>query len=323
MSSASSNGQIAVNNKLLEGVSPKAEMPTYILNTLGLSTAEVEESIESVGLLQAMAPVFRVVLATDQPVFGAARPFGWPVEHFLAHEHWERTAGPERRGKYTIERLQIAKSHYQNATVLNAARQSSFAGSIAALIGCSDLMEVAHSLSGQGSSARPGTAHWSTIERELRTTGTTLVEGAEGRAEISCIGPIQDSIFIDGRPSSNGTNARRRETPSWVCSIVIEFDTESSLAFESHLYATIAHELGGNLAIAQPWRREGLLSEQSLHWIDLGVHGADLDLRIRPEFLETYKVLAGSDRLDWNHARKYAAIRRLSRTFSSRKAVGG
>lgn len=322
MTPTTARGRIAVNNSLLEGVSLKAEMPTYILNTLGLSASEVEVTIDSVGLLQAMAPVFRIVLATDQSVFGSARSIGWPVEHFLPAEHRSGTADSERQNGYVKQRFKIAEAHYRDATLLRAGEASQFVESIANMIGRADLAEIANSFAPKQPEVAPNGAYWPAVEQSLAARGAATFDGAEGSARLSCTDPIQEAVFVSAHKSGAIQAVRGSGIPDWACVIRVEFDSDSSLAFEAHLYAALARSFGGRLTVVRPWRNRSLLSGPTLRWVDLGLHEIGAELHVQPEFAEAYEILAGSARFDWDQARRYAAIRRISRGFSNRERIG-
>ena len=106
-----------------------------------------------------------------------------------------------------------------------------------------------------------------------------------------------------------------------MSSIEVECHPDSSLAFESHVYASLSRVLGDKLAIVHPWHRLSLLSDDAFHWVDLGIKGTASGLRVLGEFLEMYEILTSSARLDWNQARRNAAARRLSRTASRRRGA--
>ncbi len=296
-------------------------MPTILLHIHGLPPLRVEAEAAGVGILQSVSPTFRIVLFTEFPVFQSVRRFSWPVEHVPPPEHQARIAGVTAHARYVEQRIELAQRHYRNVTVVHVDGASSAVDQIAEVIGRPELAALAHTLAVTDLSKDPGDSRWDVVLEGLRTAEAGRFTSAEGGAHISCAGPLRGAVLITGTlvGDSVGDNW---EKPSWLSSIVVEFDADSSFAFESHVYASLSRLLGGDLAVVHPWRRSAVLSEDALHWVDLALEASTPGFRVLEEFLEMYELLTGSAMLDWNQARRYGAVRRLSRTASRRRVAG-
>lgn len=319
MSSRNSSGRVAVMNGPLDGIDLDVEMPTYILNILGLTAGELEAEIERVGYLQTLAPMFRVVLLTDRPVFSLARKYEWPVEHIVPQEHQSRLSHPDRTKRYVDQRIRIAESHYRNARVLTARSSSSLAEMITNLLGLPELGNIVDALS----ATVEATSHVYNDPKlafaALRSTLQVEVVGAEGSALITRQGTMTSFVLVDAQAANRAHVGP--DAPGWVSRIIVDVDEASSVAFEGYLYSAIAQLVGKSLTVVVPWRAAAVLGSDVLHWVDLCLDVDIEHLVVRPEYLDAYRVLAGSAEFGWFAARDYALIRRVSRTASKRRSV--
>lgn len=318
MSKQNPCGRITVANRQLDGISSDVSMPTYILNTLDLAADELESEIERVGYLQALAPIFRVVLLTDRPAFGLVRKFQWPVEHIVPQAHQLRLSHPDRTRRYIGQRIRIAESHYSRARTLTAGA-SSLAGSIADLLDLPELMKIVDKLSIPVKRKLNAYSDPRLAFAALRSTPHVEFSTAEGTALITCEGPLQSSVLVDAQ--AKGHSHGDRTTPDWVSRIVVEFDTESSVPFEGYLYSTIARHIGSDLTVVVPHRTKAVQGADVLQWVDLSLCADRNRMVVLPEFLPAYQVLSGSSEFEWRAARDYALIRRVSRAASKSKSM--
>ncbi|WP_145998089.1 hypothetical protein [Brevibacterium antiquum] len=319
MSGQNPSGRITVANRQLDGISSDVGMPTYILNTLDLAADELESEIERVGYLQTLAPIFRVVLLTDRPVFSLVRKYQWPVEHIVPQVHQLRLSHPDRTRRYIGQRIRIAESHYRLARTLTARASSSLAGLIGDLLDLPELVKIVDGLAipvkGQPNAYNDPRLAFAA----LRSTPHVEFSTAEGTALITCEGPLRSFVLVDAQAS--GQSHGDHSTPDWVSKIVVEVDAESSVSFEAYLYSAIAQHIGSDLTVVVPHRAEAVRGADVLHWVDLCLCGDKNRLVVRPEYLTAYQVLAGSSEFEWHAARDYALIRRVSRAASKSKSV--
>lgn len=314
MSAASPKARIAVGNMLVDGVARRDAMPTFVLNALGLSVARCTAEIEEVAYLQAVAPVFRVVLLTDLPLFSMVRPLGWPVEHFVSEEHRERTMSEPRAERYVEQRIQLAREHYLDTRVVTPLELATFASEIAVAIGHPQLASVTRAFATSRNLDDAVGSGGATLEESLRSTGAALLATAEGSVRITSDQDERNAVLIVGSSGS----AAAASAPDWVRTVHASFAPNSSLAFESYVYALLARRLGTRLTVAEAWRPEAMLSEQTLHDVDLAVQSRGGGFVVASAYLEGYMALTGSNALVWEQARTYAAVRRISKHFSGR-----
>lgn len=322
MSSTSSRGSISVANTLTEGISPDIAMPTFLPVALGLTEHALEIEIQALANLQNIAPVFRVVLLTDLPAFPAVRALGWPIEHVLAVEHRARTMNGTRRNHYLDERLRIARMHYRDLIVIDHSERHSFAEAVAASINRPDLGTLAVSLNAIEPKPNIEHSHWPSAIAALRTTGCARFIASEGSVNLT--GQPTDSdeaILIRGSSEEASTPSEDYSIPGWVGIIEASFVPEASLAFESHVYASLARLIDANLSVVSPWREAATHAEDVLYWLDLAASDDPTGLRVYEHFGDAYQSLSGSDDLDWSLASTYAVARRVSRGASRWKGA--
>lgn len=307
-------GRIAVGNAMIDGVNRADHVPTFLVNLLGLSADEVRAQCEEVAILQAIAPVFRVAVLMDQPLFDTVRGLGWPVEHVPAREHVERTLGLDRFHRYVRTRIAIAESHFQDVTVVSPLGPESLTDAIARAIGQPGLVDPARLVHRAGADrAHLGsTRDWDFVRRDLVTLGVATMVGVEGSVTLTTRpGVLHRAIMVVGGPREYPA------PPPWVSVVEVEFAPSSSLAFESHLYASVAREVGRDLTVVVPWRAEALLDTNASRWVDLGLKSGDHGTaNVMAEFSEQYADLAGSESFEWGAARTYGIVRRLARDLA-------
>lgn len=313
VTASSTTGQIVAFNTLLSGISQDENLPTVLLRLHGMPPAETEAAVAAVGMLQTVAPSFRVVLFTDFPIFAAVKSFGWPVEHVMPVEHHARIAGTPQHRIYVERRIAIAERHYRDVVVVHADGAVSATENIAALIGRPDLAAVARRLTTTASVHSEIVSRWDAVEEGLRDNGTANFASAEGRARISVVGAPHGSALITGG-SPVGFHSVDRHAPDWLCWVQVDFDVQSTLALEAFVYASLSRSLGRTLAVVLPWRQAAVLSSDVLYWADLAVEDSVSGLQVIRQYSETYEVMTDSPLLDWHEARRYASARRLSRT---------
>lgn len=311
-----SRRRIAVNNTLLDGLESVTDLPTFLLNMTGMTLQRIEREIDAVGYLQAVCPVFRVVVMSDRPIFSLVRKYKWPVEHAMAPEYRSKTLTDERHSAYLRERFRIAVDNFIDCTVIDWTPESSLADMIASHVGCDGpsrtILDVAESVD----LLQVGSSDWPSVMELLSSSREAVFEGAEGRVRLSVSGCLTASVFVSGRSTVDACHDGPRTPPVGVMNVAAVFDPASSLEFEASVYARLARALGRDLAVVSPWRDSALLRDDTVFWVDLGVRSAGAKFKVLPAYARTYSVLMPSGDLDWDCATTYAAVRRVSRGFS-------
>ncbi|MFX0539025.1 hypothetical protein ACQBAT_15670 [Ornithinimicrobium sp. Y1847] len=87
-----------------------ARLPVVGVLATGLAEAQLEELMSHLAELQRSTVAFRPLLVVDRPIFAAARPFGYVVEHVLPRADWAFETAWE---DYLAERLGSLVDHYQ------------------------------------------------------------------------------------------------------------------------------------------------------------------------------------------------------------------
>lgn len=318
------SGRIAVANAAVDGVRSRSAMPTFLVNTAGLASGTIESELDAVATLQTIAPVFRIVVITDRPLFNRVRAYEWPVEHLMPIEHQGRLLPEKRSQEYLNVRLDIACAHYERAEVVEADAGGSFAEVIANRLDLTSTWSAVASLSSAWSSSDDSftsTGQWAVAERSLRQKGNATYEGSGGRVVLTADGGVTDSLFVTGFASEEGNETAYSGVPDSVTVVRALFDSAVTEEFESHVYSALARSMGRGLSVVQPWRMASVLLDDSLFWIDLSVGRRGGRLQVLPEYSESYSVLEPELTLDWNSARQYAAVRRISRLQSKRKGA--
>lgn len=308
--------RIAVNNVLLDGLESSDTLPTFLLNTVGMTRERIEWEVETVGYLQAICPVFRVVVMTDLPLFSIVRKYGWPVEHLMASEYHAKVLTGGDYISYTHERVRIAAENFDECTVVDWEADCSLAATIAHRVGYEGPSGVAIDLTGDTDTLQVGSSSWRSEMKRLLNGDVAVFESAEGRVEISVSGRQLGSLFVLGRSTADGHVDGLPSLPGGVVGVFADFDPSASVEFESFVYAALSRDLGRDLAVVLPWRNQALLRDDTVFWVDLGVWSEGGDLRVVPEYAGAYSVLMPSGDLDWRSAARYAAIRRVSRGLS-------
>lgn len=312
-----SRARIAVHNTNVEGVRYRSPLPTFVLDTVGLSLERVAWELSAVGTLQTISPVFRVVVSTDQPIFAHVRGYGWPVEHIMSPEHQESLHSGIGVRAYVRQRNDIVAAHYENSRVVRVDGRSTLASKIAAEMGVLEIYETVVSLIGDPPlGALPVSALSATTIAALQTNGRLIVEGMDGRVEISSSSDYGRAVCVIGGLLGENDATRVSRCPSWISVIRASFDSQSTHEFESYVYSSLARLIGRDLAIVAPWRVGALRSKAALFWIDLGVELDSDGFRVVSEYAHAYSVLEPSGVLNWESARKYGAVRKISRTRS-------
>lgn len=318
MSAPRHGGRIAVGNLQLDGVQSAEPLPTFLLTVIGLGPEQIEHELLSVAYLQAMAPVFRVVVATDRPLLQQTRMLGWPIEHFVAPEHRSGVVSADAHASYLGQRLAIAAAHYQNLVVLDRAASVPFARLISLRLQLGGLDEVARALAAADSPPpqSPQCHTWEEAATALQASGHCTFSGLEGRVELSTDGPPTAALFLAATGSDAPAAPAPLETPSWVSTVRLAFEASATRRFESAVYSSLAQVLQPDLVVVQPWRADATHAEDVLYWADLVVERHGQHLTVDPVYREAYQVLVGTEVLRWDGARLYARARRVSRTLS-------
>lgn len=312
-----SRSRIAVYNTNIEGVRYRSPLPTFVLDTVGLTPERAAWELSAVGLLQTMSSVFRVVLITDQPSFAEVRSYGWPVEHIMSPEHQANFHSAARSKEYFQQREAIALANYENAAVIRPDKLSTLAFQVAAKIDDFETYQtVAKLVGGPPSSALTVTELSTPTIEILQSNGRLIMEGIDGRVEIVAPFDCGRAIFVVGGSLGENHEARAASVPSWINVIHASFDAQSTLEFESYVYSNLARLIGRDLTIVFPWRVSAVRSRVALFWIDLGVDQHSDVFRVLPEYAHTYSVLEPSGGLNWESAKKYGAVRKISRARS-------
>lgn len=309
----SNSGCIAVGNPLIDAVEGGQELPTFLVNVIGIPPRSGEPQLRGVAMLQAMAPIFRVVVLTDRPLFTAVRGFGWPVEHIPPPEHGERVLGVAGYRAYVGRRIALASSHFKNVTVVGCLPTQSLAERVAAAVGLRELGSTAQQLL-ECDAGPAATTMWKPALDDLNRDGAATFAGTEGEVALTARTTLGTCLLVLAQ--GHGDAAADLQTPPWVCQVEARFAAESSLAFESFVYSVLAREVGQDLSVVVPWRTGALQNQDALHWVDLGVRTEGHTARVRPEYVGQYRVLAGSDELKWAEARQFAMVRRVVTAFS-------
>lgn len=309
------NGRIRVANLMVEGVQGEELLPTVALSTFGLSYAETARQLREVAVLQAVAPVFRVAVLAEKPVFGVARSYGWPVEHLPAPDHAERVLGAVDQQRYLSGRIQLLGSHYYQLHLAEPRAGEKLVATVARILDLESFLTAVDSLeeSSEQDSLGVVRTNWVDVANDLREAGSATFEGAEGQVALKTGSSNLGTVLLTpaGVPLEH-------HVPSDVSLVTAEFTADASLAFEAHVYASFANLLGVDLLVVLPLRKEALLADDALRWVDLGVFMSSENLIVCDAYMENYRELAGGDRLDWQAARAYAAARRLSRSLLTR-----
>ncbi len=309
-----SGRRIQIGNTIVDGAGAAQALPTFMLNLLGLNIRAIESELADVAVLQSIAPTFRVVVLTDQPIFGLIRSFGWPVEHLPAPEHGGRALGPSRLARYVHARISIAESHFEQLRVVSAVESASVAVSIARSLQEPDVTAALDRLRPDRDGGVDLGTSWTRVAHSLETTGEATWEGTEGSVNLVCSGGLQPALLIVGTADAGPD----LPLPAGVGTITVSFTPGASLALESHVYAELARNLRPHLTVVLPRDADSLLSDDVFQWVDLGVNLVDGMLVVRPEYRANYTDLSGTDQLIWSAARAYGIVRRASRALSSR-----
>lgn len=300
--------KIEVGNRFLDGVIDGTEVPTFVVDLEDQTREEARFEIEALGRLQAIAPVFRLILLADTDIFDLARPFGWPVEHFPSPEYAHQLSSSRRTRAYRELRIEITARHFANVTLIHPSAGATAAAEIARKIGRPDLTLLA-----------PLREH--DMARRIKTnasvaaggalTGSTLTS-SHGHAEVSVLRTGAGPLFISARDlwAEQPTGV-----PPDATVVRVDYSIESSLEFEAYVYSRIIESSRPDLAVVVPWRVAATLLPSTRYWIDLAVTPEGSDLAVIPAYRENYADLASTSLLIWDQAETYARIRRIARAF--------
>ncbi|MGO1226981.1 MAG: hypothetical protein ACTMH5_09125 [Brachybacterium sp.] len=312
---------IVVHNTLLDGVSGEGECPCFIVYTVGLAPAALRAECDAVAALQAIAPVFKVVVFSDLPVFDLTRRHGWPLEHFPSLAYRERTASAASVSRYIEERLSLLSASYHKATVISHSEENPLAVTIADAVGVPHLLETAYSLAGDAGVPEPLTGNWESAFEQLTNRGgaTLASDGGEALLELPRSG--NGRLFVRGADTAVGAASTYRtlDIPDTATICTISFSPRSTLEFESAAYVAVARRYGSKHSVVLPWRSDAVLYEDSMRTIDLAIELVGEQPMVLQEYAQRYDVVAGSREYAWEDGLVYGAARRIARSIAFRR----
>lgn len=313
---------IVVHNTKLEGIPGEGESPSFIVNIAGLAPTALNTEIDAIAALQTIAPIFKVVIFSDLPVFDLTRRHGWPLEHFPSLPYRERTASSASVSRYYEERLSLLGASYYKATVIQHSAEKSLAALIASSIGVPHLVETAHSLTRSGSQPEQRAAgNWASAFEKLTSHGrvTLASDGGEALLMLPRIG--NGHLFVRGVETAAGTSSTYRPIgiPDAAPVCTISFNPHSTLEFESAAYTAVSRQYGSKHSVVLPWRSDAVLHEDSLRTIDLAIELIGEQAMILPQYAQHYDVMTGSSEYTWEDGLVYGAARRFARSIAFRR----
>lgn len=98
--------------RMLGGVGAEG-LPVTLVVILGADVGTVGRTVDEVARLQLMSAGFRPVIVTDQPVFDAARRYGYPCELLIDPESWDPASQHVTWDEYARTRLSLIHATYR------------------------------------------------------------------------------------------------------------------------------------------------------------------------------------------------------------------
>ena len=289
--------------------------------TVGLTPAALRAECDAVAALQAIAPVFKVVVFSDLPVFDLTRRHGWPLEHFPSLAYRERTASAASVSRYFEERLSLLSASYHKAIVITHSSDNSLTAKIADGVGVPHLLETAYSLADDAVAPELHTGNWEDAFALLTDRGRATLASDGGEALLELPQRGNGHLFVRGADTSAkvASTFRPLNIPDTATICTISFNPGSTLEFESAAYAAVARRYGSKHSVVLPWRSDAVLYEDSMRTIDLAVELLDVQPMVLPEYAQRYEVVAGSREYAWENGLVYGAARRFARSIASRR----
>lgn len=312
---------IVVRNTLLDGMSGEGECPCFIVNTVGLTPAALRAECDAVAALQAIAPVFKVVVFSDLPVFDLTRRHGWPLEHFPSLAYRERTASAASVARYFEERLSLLSASYHKATVIPHSSENRLAASIADAVGVPHLLETAYSVAGDALAPEPHAGNWESAFVQLTDRGRATLASDGGEALLELPRSGNGHLFVWGADTAGvaANTYRPLDMPDTATICTISFSPRSTLEFESAAYVAVARRYGSKHSVVLPWRSDAVLYEDSMRTIDLAIELHGKQPLVLPEYSQRYDIVAGSREYAWEDGLVYGAARRFARSIAFRR----
>lgn len=312
MSKLAKASKIAVGNELLTGVTDKLPIPTFAVDFSGLGADRLDAEIADLAFLQTVAPVFRVVVISDAPIYGAVRQYGWPVEHLLSPESAARLLAGSADARYRRDRVAIVERHYENLAFIDLDSTRSIASSVALALGKPELTDLL-----PPRAWHPTALRWPDVTRQLRESARVEFASSDGAVVLSAAGNAGNELLVhaDEEPLTERDLLQRAEPD--VFRVRATFASHSSTDFEAMVYIGLARSFGSGLAAVSPWRETTIESPQVAQWIDIGMAPGE-GARVHAYYAQHYKILTGTDELIWPKARVYAAARRVARDLTTR-----
>lgn len=308
-----SNLPFHVSNALISESAESLALPTFVADLTELSSPWLDAEIRCLARLQTLAPAFRLVLITDQDIFGDARHFGWPIEHVAPRFSDAHPDTPDAYEDYIRARISIIGRHYANAIFVRPSRAADIADVIAKRLKFLEVPKAVRRLTTvpDATSARD----WADVERLLSGGQEACLETRDGSVWLTPRGTAQDSILVTGRRSSVAGSPVVGAAGEAFC-VDARFDVQARVTFESDVYVRLAQCFGTRLSVVAPWRSEALEARYALRFVDLGLQPDHDSWSVCEPYRELYEMQAGSPRFSWREARTYAAVRRVARAFS-------
>lgn len=310
---------IHVHNSLLDGVKSTKQLPTYLLDLHSLSAQEADSAISCVSMLQTLSPTFRVVAMGSSAMFQSTAALGWPFEHLMPPEHVSRLSEPRQFEAYRDARVEIVTINYSNVRVIRESSHELYVSAISRLIDRPDLMNLAVELADTRLAPDEAFTDIASAVRALREKSVVKIDGHEGSALITIDDCTSFDYFLCAINEDNQPFEYIRHkysVPDSISIIKISFAEDSSLRFESFLYAEFARKLKSDLMVVMPSRTNAVLEYDVLQWVDLAVAPGRVPMEVVDEYAEGYRLLSSSSLLDWHSARRYSVARRISRNFA-------
>ncbi|MCT1429361.1 hypothetical protein M3G50_01075 [Brachybacterium muris] len=312
---------VVAHNTLLDGMSGEEECPCFILDTVGMAPTALRAECEVVYALQSIAPVFKVVLFSDLPVFDITRRCGWPLEHFPSLAHRERNAHSSSVSGYLSARRSLLSDSYHRAIVIPHSPTRSLAAGIADATGVADLLETACGLAGCSEATEPPTGSWESVFGQLESQGRAVLASDGGEALLELPRTGDGHLFVRGSVRRAGEarvipDITAPETAT-ICTIV--FAPGSSLEFESAAYTAIARRYGSRHSVVLPWRTDAALLEDSMRTLDLAIEVVGGQPMVLREYGQRYVLMVGSREFTWRDGLVYGAARRLARSIAAHR----
>lgn len=307
--------QILVKNVLVDDTA--THFPTFVMNGLGQAPDSLLHNLVYVELLQSVAPLFRVVVLTDQPILKDLRRLGWLVEHFPAPEHRSETFLRTSFSNYFDERIKVTLQHIKGARLLAPANDGTFHRQVADLLGVpAQTVEAIETHLGAPSRAELQT-DFSGLAKELGCRGTHTIRSTEGQARVNVQSNGPQAILIIAsvghEPKFPAVKSLSRVEATEVA---VTFSADSTVRFEASVYARLARLNPFPVSVLLPWRQATVKQPDVRKWIDLAIHFRDDNAHVTYGYHEAYTLLQGSTLFDWATAIDYGSIRNASRAFS-------